>query len=70
MLLERFLEQEDRVRSSFGEFFFLLMRKQRYGISNCMECGDGELLGAQLETLLWRKQKAADEEIDALDSES
>lgn len=70
MVGEFFLEQKERVRGVFAEVYFLLMRYERYGIGGCTDCGDGELLGAQLETLLWREQRDLDEAIDAIDSES
>lgn len=64
MLTQSFLEQQKRVRSEFAEVHFLLMRKQRYGISNCTHCGDPDLLAAQFETLNWREQKDSDDSIE------
>lgn len=67
MLSGNFWEQKKRVRSMFAEVHFLLMRYQRYGISNCTNCGDADLLAAQLETLNWQEEKEAEE---AAESES
>jgi hypothetical protein len=62
MLPESFWEEKKRVESSFAEVFFLLMRYQRYGISNCSHCGNADLLAAQEETLRWKEEKEKEEE--------
>lgn len=61
MLSESFWEQEERIRSAFAETFFLLMRRSRYGIGACKNCGDDEVLEAQLQTIEWKKQKEEEE---------
>lgn len=70
MLPESFLEQQKHVRSEFAEVFFLLMRYQRYGISNCTVCGNAELLAAQEETFRWKEQKEQEQEQEEQESDS
>lgn len=67
---EILLEQGDRLRSLFGEVHFFLMRKMRYGIGNCAQCGDADVLAAQVELLDWRLQKDVDDGLDGGDDES
>jgi hypothetical protein len=57
MKIELAIEQENTIRSTFAEVFFLLMRRRRYGISNCKQCANKELLEAQLQTIEWKRQK-------------
>lgn len=57
---EDILEQRGRVRNAFAEVYFLVMRGERYGIGECKECGDADLLRVQEEVLSWQEQKEAD----------